>query len=79
MGSPRLSLVEVRDAMDSINQLSGHEANVIFGATTRQDMTDAVSIILILTGLPQEAAWGYRGDPGILPGAGERCRARRAL
>jgi cell division GTPase FtsZ len=56
MVSPRLSLVEVRDAMDSINHLSGHEANVIFGATTRENMADAVSIILIVTGLPQEAA-----------------------
>jgi cell division protein FtsZ len=56
IGSPRMSLIEVQEAMDAINKMAGYEANVIFGATTREEMGDNVSIILIVTGLAGEGA-----------------------
>lgn len=54
MGNENLGLVEVQEAMDLINRQAGEQANVIFGATTRQEMGNGVSIIVIITGLAYE-------------------------
>ena len=64
MGASNLSLMEVQEAMEMINHRAGADANLIFGATTNDNMGDEVSVTLIVTGLEQNAYNQYLGLGG---------------
>ncbi len=53
VGSPDLSMQEVNEAAQIIAQAAEPDANIIFGATIREDMVDMVKISVIATGFDE--------------------------
>ena len=51
-----VSLYDANEASTYIEELTGDDVNVIFGATENKDMQDSCTITVIATGLEQNAA-----------------------
>ncbi len=49
-GGPDLTLKEVHDAADLITKVADKDANIIFGAVIKEDMSDEIMITVIATG-----------------------------
>ncbi len=76
VGGPDLSMTEVNEAAQIIAQAAEPDANIIFGATIKEDMVDMVKISVIATGfdetrvkLREYAGVGGPGRPQ--PGIGQ--------
>lgn len=76
VGGPDLSMTEVNEAAQIISQAAEPDANIIFGATIKEDMVDMVKISVIATGfdetrvkLREYAGVGGPGRPQ--PGVGQ--------
>ncbi|MBF0236131.1 MAG: cell division protein FtsZ [SAR324 cluster bacterium] len=52
MGSNDMGLLEINEAIGSIQEMADDDVNIIFGATTLDDMRDHVTVTVIATGLP---------------------------
>jgi cell division protein FtsZ len=52
-GGPDLTMAEVEEAAKFISTAADADANIIFGATINEDMTDQVKIIVIATGFDE--------------------------
>ena len=50
MGNEDLGILEIEQAMEMLTAQTGDDVNLIFGATTNEDMGDQVSIMMIATG-----------------------------
>jgi cell division protein FtsZ len=53
VGGPDLSMTEVNEAAQIIAQAAEPDANIIFGATIKEDMVDMVKISVIATGFDE--------------------------
>lgn len=53
VGGPDLSMTEVSEAAQIISQASDPDANIIFGATIKEDQMDQVKITVIATGFDE--------------------------
>lgn len=53
VGGPDLSMTEVNEAAQIISQAAEPDANIIFGATIKEDMVDMVKISVIATGFDE--------------------------
>ena len=51
IGSEDMGLLEIEEAMQEINRQAGDRTNLIFGASTRPQMGDSVSVLMIVTGI----------------------------
>ncbi len=74
VGGPDLSMNEVNEAAQIIAQAAEPDANIIFGATIKEDMVDMVKISVIATGFDETRVklreyagvqGGQRPQPGI--------------
>lgn len=77
VGGPDLSMTEVNEAAQIIAQAAEPDANIIFGATIKEDMVDMVKISVIATGFDETrvklreyagvagAGVGARPQPGM--------------
>jgi len=72
VGGPDLSMNEVNDAAQIIAQAAEPDANIIFGATIKEDMVDMVKISVIATGFDETRLKlrEYAGVPGNRPQPG---------
>ncbi len=52
-GGPDLTMAEVEEAAKMVSQVADADANIIFGATIDETMTDQVKIIVIATGFDE--------------------------
>lgn len=83
VGGPDLSMTEVNEAAQIISQAAEPDANIIFGATIKEDMVDMVKISVIATGfdetrvkLREYAGVGGPGRPQ--PGIGQGAYTQQA-
>lgn len=53
LGGPDLSMTEVNEAAQIISQAADPDANIIFGATIKEDLLDQVQISVIATGFDE--------------------------
>jgi cell division protein FtsZ len=53
VGGPDLSMTEVNEAAQIISQAADPDANIIFGATIKEDQMDQVKISVIATGFDE--------------------------
>ncbi len=67
VGGPDLSMTEVNEAAQIISQAAEPDANIIFGATIKEDMVDMVKISVIATGF-DETRVKLREYAGVGPG-----------
>ena len=72
VGGPDLSMTEVNEAAQIIAQAAEPDANIIFGATIKEDMVDMVKISVIATGFDETRVKlrEYAGVAGAGVGAG---------
>lgn len=52
VGSPDMGLLEINEAVSTIEALADDEVNLIFGATTLESMQENVAVTIIATGIP---------------------------
>ena len=71
VGGPDLSMTEVNEAAQIIAQAAEPDANIIFGATIKEDMVDMVKISVIATGFDETRVKlrEYAGVAGANPRA----------
>lgn len=50
MGNGEMGILEIEEAMELVTEQAGEDVNVIFGATTSDEMGENVSVMLIATG-----------------------------
>lgn len=67
VGGPDLSMTEVNEAAQIIAQAAEPDANIIFGATIKEEMVDMVKISVIATGF-DESRVKLREYAGVGPG-----------
>lgn len=72
VGGPDLSMTEVNEAAQIIAQAAEPDANIIFGATIKEDMVDMVKISVIATGFDETRVKlrEYAGVAGQRPQSG---------
>jgi len=76
VGGPDLSMTEVNEAAQIIAQAAEPDANIIFGATIKEDMVDMVKISVIATGFDETRVKlreyaGVTGNNRPQPGIGQ--------
>ena len=54
MGGPDMTLAEVNDASEMIQQSAAEDANIIFGTSINENMRDVVKVTIIATGFGRE-------------------------
>lgn len=59
-----VSLPEVNESASFVRELAGDEANIIFGATYDENMTDTVTITVIATGVEDQGNMNVKGLMG---------------
>ena len=74
-GGADLTLAEINDAAEIINQAADPDANIIFGTVTDPSLGNEVKITLIATGFDQPEA-GYGGRRRLVAGAARHAAAR---
>lgn len=82
VGGPDLSMTEVNEAAQIIAQAAEPDANIIFGATIKEDMVDMVKISVIATGFDETRVKlrEYAGVQGARPqqGIGQSAYSQQA-
>lgn len=71
VGGPDLSMTEVNEAAQIVAQAAEPDANIIFGATIKEDMVDMVKISVIATGF-DETRVKLREYAGVTGAGGQR-------
>lgn len=81
VGGPDLSMTEVNEAAQIIAQASEPDANIIFGATIKEDLADMIKISVIATGFDEtrERLREYAGTMNRLNQAGSMMGQQNTL
>ncbi len=76
MGGYDLGMLEANEAADLIEKAAARDANIIFGASIKEDMEDEIRITVIATGFDDDDEKG--DDPVRIAAAGTETRAGAA-
>lgn len=78
IGGPDLTMTEVSDASSIISAAADPDANIIFGATIREEMGSKIKISVIATGF-SESQLGYAGSRNMFGAFGRESQRRLNL